>query len=58
MRYKFNIDLLVDDENTGEVKRNFRASVYLDSFDGCSDDYLRQSLICACEEAIDILEEM
>ena len=58
MRYKLVIDLLVDDENTGKVKRSFRTSMYLDSYDGSSDNYLRQSLISACKGTSNIIEEM
>jgi len=57
IRYKFNLSLLVDDENTGEVIRNLRADIYLDA-DECSIDYIKSSIVSACNETIHVLNDI
>lgn len=57
IRYKFNLSLLVDDENTGEVIRNLRADIYLNA-DECSIDYIKSCIASACNETIHVLNDI
>lgn len=57
MRYKFNLALLVDNENTGEVIRNLRADIYLDA-DECSIDYIKSCIASACNETMQLLNDI
>lgn len=58
MRYKLNVALLVEAENTGNVIRNVGADVYMNSSDGVSLDYLKQSLVELCNGLIDNINDI
>ncbi|NOW84596.1 hypothetical protein B0H39_002492 [Clostridium beijerinckii] len=58
MRYKFNLSLIIDNQETGEVIRNFGADIYLNSLDGCSLDYLKKCIVEACNGAINNINDM
>lgn len=57
MRCKFNVALQLEDENTGEMIRNFKADIYLNASDCCSMDYLKECIISACENAVNIVSD-
>lgn len=58
MHGKFNIAFKLENENTGEIIRDFKADIDLDTLDGCSIDYIKECIIAACNSVINVINDI
>lgn len=58
MRAKLNLMLHFENETTGEIVRSSRIDIYIDTIDGCSMDYLKACIVSACDNTINIVEDI
>ena len=58
MRVKFNISIQVENENTGEIIKNVKEDVYLDSLTANTLDMVKGGLVSTCNGMIDIINEI
>jgi hypothetical protein len=58
LKAKFNIAYHLENDETGEIVRNVRADIYIETSDDCSMDYLKDSLISTCNGVIDIIQDV
>ncbi|OAA83570.1 hypothetical protein D9O40_14305 [Clostridium autoethanogenum] len=58
MHGKFSISLHLENENLGEIIRDFKTDIYIDALDGCSIDYIKECIISACNSAVNITNDI
>lgn len=58
MKCKFNVALQFENENTGEIIRNFKVDIYIDTLDECSMDYLKECVSSACRDVMHIINDI